>query len=249
MAKETGLGANYYLDGIDISGDTNELGSVSKDMQVIPMTGIDKSATERKSGLLTGVIQSKHFFNPTSAHPALSTLPRSDRVFTYLHRGSQLGTPGASMVAKQLGYDPNRETSGALLLSVEGQSNAFWLDWGLSLTAGKRTDGAPVNGSGVDFGADAPGFFNAQAYLHVFAFTGTSATITIQTSTDNGGGDPYTNRIAFDAVTTSPQSQRKQQTLPGSELMERWARVITAGTFSNLQFAVVLTVNRTDNPL
>lgn len=250
MAKETGLGAAFYYDGIDLSGDSGSIDTLSKGLDVIPATGIDKFAMERLSGDLDGEISWTSFFNPTNAHLALRNPPRTDKIGMYLHKASVLGTPAAALVAKQINYDGKRDPKGALAFNVQTLANAWWLDWGYSLTTGKRTDTGATNGTGVDMIAalDPSAVFNfgAQFYLQVFAFTGTSATITIQGSTDNGSGDAYSNITggSFAVVSSAPQSQRIQTAR--NQAMERWARVVTTGTFSNLVFAVSAVFNVTD---
>jgi len=246
MAKESGLGAQLYVDQFDLSNDTNQVGKISKSLALLDFTGIDKSAMERKAGALDAGMTITTYHNPTNAHTAYAPLPRTDRFVSYFHRAT-LGVPVASMGAKQLGYNPNREPDGKLLAEVEAQENGTWLDWGLALTAGKRTDGGATNGTGVDYGNPAPAAFNfgLQAYLHVFAFTGTSATIKLQSSTDNAVGDAYSDVTggAFTLVTT-PTKERIATAR--NQAIERWLRVVTTGTFSNLVFAVQATVNITD---
>lgn len=247
MAKETGLGANFYLDGIDLSGDTNQLGKISRSLKALDFTGIDKFAIERLPGSLDASMEWESFFNPTNAHPALSTLPRTDRISTYLHKAAVLGTPVANIVEKQMGYDPTRAADGKLTAKVQTLANSFWLDWSRSLTTGKATFGGAANGTGVDFaGQGAPAAFGLQAYLHVFAFTGTSATIVLQGSSDDAVGDPYAAITGggFTVVSSAPQGQRiaTSRTLA----VERWMRISVTGTFTNLVFQVSATVNRTD---
>jgi len=243
MAKQSGLGANLYVGGYDLSGDTNSVGKIAKDAGPIEMTGIDKLAFERQAGQLTGEIDWTSYFNATNAHLALGPLPRTDRVVTYFHRAQQ-GVPAANMVAKQTTYNPKREQSGELTLDVVALSNAWWLDWGLTLTAGKRTDAAPTNGTGVDF--TTPFAFGLQAYLQVFAFTGTNCTIKLQGSSDNGAGDAFADIAggAFTLVTGAHVDERiaTSRTLA----VERYMRVVTSGTFSSIQFAVSATVNQAD---
>lgn len=243
MSKETGLGANLYLDQFDLSNDANSVDNISKALNPLEVTGIDKSAIERKAGLLTGQITSTVIWNPTNAHIAISTLPRTDRQVSYFHRAT-LGAPVASMVAKQVEYAPERDNAGLFTAEVDTLSNGFWLDWGYALTAGIRQDTvATTPASGVDFSIqDAPAAFGAQFYLHVFTFVGTSATITIQDSADNvtfanltGGG--------FTVVTAAT----KERIATGrTQAVRRYMRVITTGTFSSLRFAVSGTVNTTD---
>jgi hypothetical protein len=119
---------------------------------------------------------------------------------------------------------------------------------GLALTTGKRTDTAATNGTGVDFGDPSPAAFSygLQAYLHVFAFTGTNATIKLQQSSDNGAGDAWSDVVggAFASVTSGPQAQRIETARDLA--VERYLRVVTTGTFTSLQFAVATTVNTSE---
>lgn len=247
MGKETGLGANYYVDGNDLSGDAREFGNINKGLSLEPFTGIDKSAMERTPAILDGGMDWISFYNPTNAHPVLSTLPRADRIASYVHKAAVLGTPVCSVIGKQMNYDGTRDDKGMFVLKTQVLSNAQWVDWGLSLTTGKATHGGATNGTGVDFAIQgAPASFGLQAYLHVFAFTGTSATIKLQGSSDNAVGDPYADITggAFTTVSTFPQSQRIQTAR--NLAVERWMRVVTTGTFSNLVFAVSAAVNIRD---
>jgi hypothetical protein len=246
MGKDTGLGAALYIDGVDVSGDTQKLDKISKSLKVLDFTGINKSAFERQAGQLDGNIDMTNFFNPSAgqAHPTLSTLPRTDRVLTYVHKGTLIGTPVASIVAKQVNYDPTRENSGALTLKVQSTANAFWLDWGLALTAGKRTDTTATNGAGVDFQVyGAPANFGGQFYLHVFAFTGTNCTIKIQDSADNSTFADLAG-ASFTTVTTAPVSQRLATGRAATT--RRYMRAVTSGTFTSITFAVAATVNISD---
>lgn len=253
MAKETGLGAAFFYDGFDLSGDSGSIDTISKGLDTIEATGIDKFATERLTGQLDGEISWTSFFNPTNAHLALRNPPRTDKIGMYLHKATVLGTPAAALVAKQIDYAGKRGNKGEFNFNVQTLANAWWLDWGYSLTsgaAGKQTFGGASNGTGVDMIAalDPAAVFNfgAQFYLEVFAFTGTSATITIQGSTDNGAGDAYSNITGggFTVVSSAPQSQRIQTAR--NQAMERWARVAVTGTFSNLVIAVSAVYNITD---
>jgi hypothetical protein len=244
MAKESGLGAQMYLDQYDLSNDTNALGKISKSSNLLEMTGIDKLAIERKAGQLTGQITATTFWNPSNAHTAYSNLPRTDRIFSYFHRAT-LGAPVASIVGKQVGYNPTREDTGMFTAEVDAQSNAWWLDWGYALTAGKRTDTVATSpATGVDFQIQGmPAAFGLQAYLHVFSFTGTSATITIQDSADNAAFAAIGAGVAFTSVTAATKERIQSGR---TQAVRRYLRVITTGTFSNLVFAVQATTNITD---
>lgn len=239
MAKQGGLGDQGYVDGVNLSGDTQQLGAVGGGPSPLDVTTIDKSAMERIGGLRDGRIEWVSFFNPATgrAHPMLSSLPTGDRVVTYL-RGTTLGNPGACLVGKQINYDPTRGTDGSLTIALQAQANGFGLEWGQQLTAGIDTFAVAGAGTGVDHLAGTA--FGLTAYLHVFAFTGTSATVAVQQSSDNGAVDPYADVTGgvFAAVTTAPGSQRIQTARDAA--IERWLRINVTGTFTDLQLAVVV---------
>lgn len=246
MAKQTGLGDNFYIAGFDLSGDVGAADSITVAQATLPSTGINKSGNERLAGLKDGAVSFTSYFNDAAgaAHPALKTVPAADRIVSY-YRGTTLGNSAASMVAKQVDYAGNRNDDGSLTFKVNAQANGFGLEWGNMLTAGKRTDGSATNGSPFDFGADQTGFFDAQAYLQVFSFTGTDVTVKIQTSQDNAV-DPYNDRITFTQITGgAPLAERKTMTTPGSQVMERFVRAVTVttGGFSSLVFAVMVVIN------
>lgn len=244
MAKSTGLGDRLLVDGVNLSGDIGKVDKLSSTQEDVNGTAIDKSAKERLFGLRDGAMEFTAFFNDaatTGAHVNLKTLPRTDRVITYC-RGFGTGNAAASMVAKQIGYDGERDDKGAFTLKVEAMASGFGLDWGVQYTNGIRTDTTATNGSSVDFGAASS--FGLSAYLHVLAFTGTSCTVKLQESSDNGAGDAFADITggSFGAQTAIGASRiQTSATLS----VERYLRVVTTGTFSNCQFVVLVTRNVT----
>jgi hypothetical protein len=242
MSKESGLGDNFYIDGHNLSGDINSLGSISCPLATEERTGIDKFAVERGGLLHDGAMEWVAYFNPSTgqAHPKLSALPTADVVASYW-RGTTLGNPVASLVGKQLNYDGNRGDNGSLRMNAQAQANAYGLDWGRSLTAGVRTDTGATNGTSIDTTASVS--FGAQAYLHVFAFTGTSAVVKIQDSADNSTFADVTG-LTFTTVTSAPFSQRLATSRTAT--IRRYIRAVTttAASFSNLQFAVQINKNK-----
>jgi len=247
MAKESGLGANFYWGGYDLSSDTGSLSKISKSLAPLPMTGINKSANERQAGQLDAEIVWSTYWNPTNAHLALKNRPRTDVVASYFHR-PVLGNAVASMVAKQINYDPKRGNDGSFTGEVQALANAWWLDWGLALTAGIQVDTAATDGTGVDFTAGAS--FGLQAYLHVFALTGTDITVKLQQSSDNGVGDAWADVTGggFTAVTSAPDPGQRIAT-SRTQAVERYLRVVSSGTFTSASFAVAATINLTTSPL
>lgn len=249
MAKESGLGAGLFINGVDCSGDTQSVETISKAIKVTPMTGIDKYAMERDAGQLDGSIALTSFFNNARAHPEYKKLPRTDVIVSYMHKQSVLGTPVASMVAKQTSYDGNRKDDGALTLKVEALSNSYWLDWGYSLTTGQRADTGATNGTGVDFNDFGGGSaFGLQAYCHLLVFAGTSVTVKLQQSSDNGVGDAWADVTdgSFGALTGVGAWRLATAR---DQAVERYLRVVTSGVFSAATIVVAATVNDTDYPL
>ncbi|MFI2632630.1 hypothetical protein ACH5A2_19860 [Streptomyces collinus] len=238
MAKQPGLGDGLHIAGYNASGDIQQLGRIGGGPALLNFTGIDKSGYERKGGLRDGAFEMTTFFNSDTVTPAthqkLSALPRTDVLMTYC-RGTALGDPAASLVAKQANYDPQRGDDGMLTFGVSAQANGYGTEWGRQLTAGVRTDAAATNGTGIDTTAAAS--YGGQAYLQVFAFTGTDATVKIQDSADNVTFADVAG-FAFTQITAGPTAERIA--LGNTATIRRYVRAasVTTGGFASLAFAV-----------
>ena len=247
MAKSTGLGQNFYVGGVDLSGDTGSIDTIHGGPAALPITGLDKSAMERIGGILDAELAWTSWFNPSAAqqHATLSPLPTTDIGVMYV-TGLTIGSPAGCLVAKQMDYAPTRTADGGLTFKVQAMSNSginSALEWAEMLTAGKRTDTVATNGASLDYGAVST-LFGLTAWLHVFSVTGTSVTVTLQDSADNAAFANITG-AAFTAVAPggAPQFQRLQ-TAAGATI-RRYVRAITTGTFSNAVFAVAFTRHKT----
>lgn len=246
MAKETGLGDNFYVGIYDLSGDTQAVDTISTSQSPFDKTGIDKLAPERIMGLRSGELSWKSHFNPSvgQQHVALSALPSTDQIGSYFHKPTTAGNPAASLVGKQIDYKGSRDAKGDLIFSVNVQSNLYATEWGIGLTPGIQTQGSAGALTGINDVA-ATTNFGLQAFLHVFAFTGTSATIAIQASSDDGAGDAYADLTGgVFTVVTAPTAERIQTTR--NLAVEKWVRIRTTGTFTVLQFAVNFIRNNID---
>ena len=242
MAKQSGLGDNLYVAGYNLSGDIGSVDTIGGGNEPLDATGIDKSAKERLGGLRDGQIEFTAYFNPATdrAHPVLSALPTTDVLVSYW-RGTTAGGPVANCLAKQIDYSGTRGTDGSYTFEVSMQANGFGLDWGVGLTDGVRTDTTATSpATGVDLTTVSTAF-GWQAYLHVFAFTGTSVTVTLQDSADNSSFANITGG-AFTAA-TGVTSQRLEGGRTAT--VRRYVRAITTGTFSNAAFAVSFVRNAT----
>lgn len=242
MAKEHGLGNALYIGGIDVSGEARNW-DVTSPVQTLDVTGIRKLAPERIWGLKSAAFKWNSHLDPLSlGYLSLSLLPRTDGLITLAHRET-IGAPAMSVTAKQLGYDPVRDDKGQVVFTVDADSNEAFADWGVMATAGLRVDTTATNGPGVDHGAVPLNPTGLQAYLHVAAFTGTSVTIKLQQSSDDGVGDAYADVVggSFGAISAAPQALRL--VTARNQAVERYVRVVTSGTFTSATFAVALVVN------
>jgi hypothetical protein len=240
VAKQAGMGDGLWLDGYDVSGDIGSLGRISGSLTTQDTTSINKYANARTGLLRDGGIDWSAFWNPgveaDAAHAVHKTLPSIDRAVTYC-RGTLLGSPAASMIGKQLNYDGSRAQDGSLTFGVNGLANGFGLEWGQQLTPGKLTQGAAGNGLGADLGAVPISYsFGWAAYLHVFAFTGTSITIKIQDSADNAAFADVTS--ATFAAASGISAQRISAGVGSTATVRRYARIVSSGTFTNAVFGV-----------
>lgn len=238
MAKQGGLGNRLFISGFDASGDIQSLGKASGGPAMLDSTDITQSAMSRLPGLRDGSMDVTCFFNPTlnMTHDKLAALPRTDVVMTYCC-GTTIGAPAACLNAKQPNYDGTRGKDGSFTFAVSGQANAYGLEWGLLGTAGIRTDTTATNGTSLDNAVSTA--FGLQAYLHVFAITGTSVTVKLQDSPDNV---TFTD-VTGGAFTAATVAGAQRIATSNALTVARYLRVATTGTFSNAQFAVVICRN------
>ncbi len=243
MGKQTGLGDNLYVSGFNISGDVGSLGRIGGGPAPLEVTAIDKSAFERIGGLRDGSIEFVSFFNDTAGqvHDALSALPRTDVILTYC-RGTEAGSPAACMVAKQINYDYTRADDGSLTANTQAQANGYGIEWGRQLTSGVDQDTSAGNGDSLDLGTGSTNF-GLQAYLQVFSFTGTSVTFKLQQSSDDGDSDAFADVTsgAFSSF-NAPGAQRISTA--SNQTVERYLRVVSTGTFSEVSYSIVVMRNK-----
>lgn len=240
MAKTSGLGDQFYIAGYDLSGDLSSVDQISGGPAILDVTPINASANVRLGGQRAGDWQFTSFFDFTktgqgAAVNALETLPNSDVVACYF-RGNVVGNAAAGMTAKQLNFDPTRDTTGNLTLKVELMSNSYGYDWGVMLTPGLRTDTTGTTGTAFDNGA--AGSNGAQAYLQIVSFTGTSVDVKVEHSTTSGG--TYASLIDFGSQTGIGGTRA---TCTGT--VDEFLKVVTSGTFSSAVFSVMINVNQT----
>lgn len=243
MPKESGIGDNFYADQYNISGDINSVGSISAPLATLDVTDITQAAPERLAGLADGNISFTALWNGDAGHivPIFKDINRNDVQLSYFHR-QLVGNPAASMIAKRISFDPTRGADGDLKIGCNAQANGYGLEWGRQLTAGVQTFTGTANGTSIDTLASAA--FGGQLYLHVFAFTGTSATVSIQHSNDDGVGDAYA-AVDTDSAAYVVDAVGAHRTQTGrTATVKRYVRLRAAGTFTNLVIAVNFVKNQ-----
>lgn len=243
MTKKSGLGQRFYVNGYAIHGDVGSFQRIAGGNSPLEVTGIDKEAFERIPGKRDGGIDWTAFFNDATGqeHAALKGLPTTDVVCTLL-TSATIGAATVSEVAKQVNYDGTRADDGALTFVIETQSNGYGIDWGVTYTAGERTDTAATNGTAVDYSAAQAGTYGWQMFWHLIAFTGTSVTIKMQDSADNLSFGDVSG--ATSGAQSTPHTAGRLSGLSGSATaVKRYVRVATTGTFSNAVFVVQFTRN------
>jgi len=231
--KQSGLGDDFYCGGYHIGGDIRDL-AVDGGPGLLDVTHITQRARTRVGGLRDGHMTLTSYMDTAAgqSHATFSPLPRAGTIMTYL-RGQVTGNPAACLNAKQVGYDPTRSPSGDLAFKVDGEGDAYGLEWGIQLTDSLRTDAAATNGTIFDNG-QAYGY-GAQAYLHAVSLTG-SAAVTIQHSPDMA---TWTTLAAFAAIALAPAAQRVAVT----GTVNRYLRAATSGTFASFSFQCSAMVN------
>ena len=238
--KSSGLGAALWVGGYDVGASTNSLSRIAGGNTPIPMTDITQSAMAREGGERTGGMDIVSYWNPDAggSHAAYSDLPTADDVATYVAYTPAIGVPSYSCIGKQLNYDGARAQDGGFLLNVTVESNGYGGAWGFLATAGKRTDSAATSAASVtalDQLSASPGAFGLVMFVHVFSIGSGTPTIKLQESSDNGA-DAYADVTgATTGVVTAPSALR---VATGSIAVERYLKVVTTGTFTNLVFAV-----------
>lgn len=245
MAIQSGLGDQLFVAGYNLSGDVGSA-DLSCPLAMLDTTPISKSGKQRTPGQRDGLIEHTGFFNPSTnnSHDVLSALPTTDVIGCYFH-GSTLGNMAAGIVAKEGTYDFTRGEDGSATWKSDLKGNGFGLEYGQQLTPGIATigtAGAQASIDGNNYGTSGTTNFGLQAYLHVFAFTGTSATVAIQSSTDNGAGDAFADVTG--AVFTAATGVTAERIATGpTAAVERYLRVNVTGTFTLLWFAVMVDRN------
>jgi hypothetical protein len=232
MAKQSGLGNNFYVGGYDLSGDTASLNVAASPRNTFDVTGLNQSASDRLLGLSSGIISFESFFNDASEqqHAALSGLITTDRVAIYT-TSTTAGDPAAGLIGKQVNYDWSRGSDGGLTLSCEVQGSAGSpIEWGTILTTGTQSLSSAGSTDSVDQSASTSN--GARGYLQNFTLSSGTPTVKIEHSANDSSWS--------DLITFTSQAAHSGDRGTSTGTVNRYVRVTVSGTFSNLKLAVVL---------
>jgi hypothetical protein len=234
MAKKSGLGQQIFVNGYDLSGDVAAIDSAGSPRNLLDITALNASATERLVGLSDGNIGVSSWFNDSTEqeHAAYKGLPTTDQIVTWAFGGTR-GDVAACLVGKQINYDGSRGTDGSLSFTIDTQAaSGVPLEWGNTLTTGKETHASATTSTSRDDGATTG--YGLVGILSVADVDSGTVTVSIQQSADNV---TFADLLSFVAVSAAaaPTAQR----LPLAGAILRYLRVSTTGTFSNCDFCMV----------
>lgn len=233
--KLTALGSNCYIGSADVSGDIGVVTGMDSTLATFDMTGINASAMERIAGRRDGTMGFAAFFNNDAgqSHLTFSALPTTDVMASVVVGTPALGSPMASMLAKQIHYGLVVGNDGSLGASVDLQANAKGLEWGEMLTVGKQSFATgTVNGTSINLGATST-LFGAAVYLHVFSVASGTAVFKLQDSADDAS---FADLLTFTGA-TGATVQRMQMGL--TDTVRQYVRIQGSGTHG----AAVIAVN------
>lgn len=245
MAISSGLAELLLVDEFNLGPVTQQLNG-AMEINQLDHTTIDLSAVRRNGGKRHGRLNPTVFFDDAAGGsvPVLANAPTTDRAVSWL-LGQTRGDGAMCMVAKQVSFGPQVDQAGMLTIPVNCEANNYGLEGARQLTNGGFENATTASTTtGIDeYGAVGSTDFGAQAFLHVEAFTGTSCTIAVQDSDDNGV-DPWADcGLTFTAVTGV--GWERIATSSDTENIKRWLRCDLTGTFSNIDFSVMVVRNYT----
>ena len=125
MAKSSGLGANAYVQGYDLSNDIGQIDALENTRDLLDMTGLDKSGHERLHGLQSGRMAFTGFFNDAALqeHVALKLIPTTDVIGT-VFKTAALAAVAAGLTGKRTNYGMVRALTGAWVQPLSCRATA-----------------------------------------------------------------------------------------------------------------------------
>jgi len=229
MATVPGTNARALFGSNDISSYFNEA-SYARRKDLVETTTFGDTSREYTETLRHGTAALTGFYDgdatKLAAYLDSAFQAASPTVLTLAPNLTTIGNEAWLLAAHTPKYDVKQVTSGVVGTSAQFDADGP-IDVGRWLHALGAENGAG-NSAPVDHGAGTSG--GGVAHLHVTAFSGTTATITVQHSTD---GVNFNDLVTFTAVTGTTSEQ-----VDVSGTVNRYLREARTGTFSSCTFAV-----------
>ena len=232
MAKGTGLAQNFYLHGLNLSGDVGAIDKAASPRAVLDVTAIDKSAVERVLARIDGLLEFSVYFNDASEqeHASLKGMPTTDVLVVYANRET-IGAVAGLLRAKQVNYDWARGQDMSLVGKVQCVADGVPLEWGEMLTAGP--DLIASSGSQASKDDAASTSYGLMAILHIFDIGSGTPTVVIEDSPNNS---TWATLVSFAAVAAGSDPTAERVVVNGT--VDRYLRITVTGTFTNLSLAI-----------
>lgn len=234
MAKTSGLNVRIYAEGYDLNTDVNSLSGIGYTQELLDTTALATTARSRIIGTNDSTLSVSGWFDAGTglSHAAWTSnsgMKPTVNQEVIVALGTSIGDPTACMSAKQASYDIARAPGSAIATSVEyTESDGNGLEYGVLLTADKQTDGSATDTSSVDNGSSSSG--GLSGFISAMSLASGTATVKIQHSTNDSS---WSDLVSFTAVTGQTAER-----ISVTGTVNRYLRISTSGTFSNLVFVV-----------
>jgi hypothetical protein len=231
MAFVHGKDCDVLVDEFDLTGYLNQA-NITTNMQTVDVTPFGADDHQYLAGLEGGTISLGGMFDATATVGSDAVL---DAALDSSNHMVTIGFPGVDTVgnncalanSRQVEYQVRAPVNDAVRITANIQADGAIRVGGVLLHDLSAETGA-VDETSVDNGALTS--YGAVANLHVTAFTGTDATVTITDSTDD---NTFAELIPFTQVTGVGA---EHATVTGT--VNRYVRVELTGTFDTITFAV-----------
>jgi len=209
MAFSAGSGSAVYVNGYDLSAYFSKA-TADGVSGVYDTTTFGKTAHVYIGGLKDGTLSAEGFFDGSASAvdavlaAALGTSVAT--IWTIIVPNDAIGNRGRGFGAANNKYSIDAPVDGVVSVSVGAQSNSGF-EPVVSLHPLASNGAGTTNGTDVDNAVLSSN--GGTGYLHVTVEAASTATITIQHSTD---GSAWVDLITFVAVTSAPNAQRIEVT-------------------------------------
>lgn len=231
MTKKSAQQMGMYVDGHNISTDVGALNQIGSPRKTMEVPNIDKTAMERLMTQSDAFVDFQSWFDDGTelGHNALSVLPTGN-VVALVALGNAIGDVCAMIRGKQANYDGSRNQDGSLELQTQVHGDGVALEWGEMLTALVDTFSSASSASSKDDAASSAS--GLAAVLEIIDIDSGTPTVVLE---DSPNDSTWATLISFTAVASGSEPASERKTVSGT--VDRYLRLTTTGTFTNLDIA------------